>query len=275
MKGRAWADFDFEHGDAGPLGKKDMVGPLSGPCAAAEWPPLPQFPVGMALQAETVTSFSAAISACEAPEETVASFSAAISACESDEAAGASAGWKNTRGASAKKPGCEDSKIPACGGSCSLGPTVDGASPLVSFDGISHCECSAEEQRCNALGAEILFFTPDVPGAFEVTGMPNACGNPDVPFEGRVVTATDVPAAFDSPCTSMDPVEAIAALEAVMCPEAGCNLSAGALVEIRKTLEHWRALEASLACGGDGAQGTVGVTGAPPGRRRAKGRRRG
>ena len=25
---------------------------------------------------------------------------------------------------------------------------------LVSFDSVFHCECSAEEQRCNALGAE-------------------------------------------------------------------------------------------------------------------------
>ena len=87
-----------------------------------------------------------------------------------------------------------------------------------------------------------------------------------------------------------DLLAAIAAIEALMCPEAGYNWSAEALVEMRATLDLYRALVASSACGGDGAQGSVcagesatvvgsqvnvDVAGASPGRRRAKNRRRG
>ena len=87
-----------------------------------------------------------------------------------------------------------------------------------------------------------------------------------------------------------DLLAAIAAIEALMCPEEGCHWSAEALVAMRATLELYRALLASSACGSDGAQGSVcagvsatvvgsqvrvDVTGASPGRRRAKNRRRG
>ena len=68
----SWADVEFEDEKGvkkmkGKKGKK--VGPLSGPCAAAEWPPPPLFPVGLALHVEAVASSSAADSACEVPLE--------------------------------------------------------------------------------------------------------------------------------------------------------------------------------------------------------------
>ena len=63
-------EFEDEKGVKKMKGKKGKkVGPLSGPCAAAEWPPPPLFPVGLALHVEAVASSSAAVSACEAPLE--------------------------------------------------------------------------------------------------------------------------------------------------------------------------------------------------------------
>ena len=72
------------------------------------------------------------------------------SGLEPDDAAGSSAGWKNTRGVSAKKPApaCEDSDLRAGG------LDSGGASPLVSSGSISLSECSAEENAWPGLGAE-------------------------------------------------------------------------------------------------------------------------
>ena len=81
-----------------------------------------------------------------------------------NETAGSSAGWKTTRGTPAKEPVCEDSQIPACCVSSFLGSVADGASSFDSFDSISRCECSAEEQHSNELKVNCasLLVTPKV-----------------------------------------------------------------------------------------------------------------